>query len=71
MTTTQTGVDQYRTGGFAHDAAQNVAADATQLIEVVEGLPARLNPDAAGYAAAVTAFWNGVGALATANGYVP
>jgi hypothetical protein len=71
MATIQTGVDQYREGGFAHDAAQDVDADAAQLIEVVEGLPARLNPDDAGYAAAVTAFWDGVGALATANGYVP
>lgn len=71
MAAIQTGVDQYRQGGFAHDAAQNVAADATQLIEVVEGLPARLNPDHAGHAAAVAAFWDGVGALATANGYVP
>lgn len=57
MTTTQTGVDEYREGGYTHDAAQDVAADAVQLVEVAKGLTARLNPDAAGYDAAVTAYW--------------
>lgn len=71
MAEIQVGIDQYQVGGYAHDAAQDVAADAAALVDVVENLPAKLNPDATGYTAAVQAFWDGVGALATANGYTP
>ncbi|GAB3224140.1 hypothetical protein GCM10027447_12460 [Glycomyces halotolerans] len=71
MAEIQVGIDQYQVGGFAHDAAQNVTTTAAELVDVVENLPARLNPDDTDIATATQAFWDGVGALATANGYTP